>query len=673
MSPGRRPSRRSSSAGTTPWWRPCRAAATTSGVLGIVGLVGWRIVAEVVVPGFRSGSERAALAVAVTLPVGLLSLGFPVGAALRSISAVACFRRFDCDRGYLRVEHRALSRREALPSVTVVVAVHNEPLESVITPTLRAARAAADRYRGQANVVVCDDGIALYREVGRYAAVRRRVNLYRRLGVGVVARPAHPRPGRFPKASNLNTAMAAADVLEAAMEQLGVDHRSPTARARAVARLVAKKRFGRVHVRGDIGLGDLIMLLDKDSWVPADVLNRVVGTFMEDERVVIAQLAITALNPYDTPASRVIAHHTESLFDFIIPSVAAAGSPAPFVGHNAILRKAALRNVARPGEPDANSGLGGLRYWDEVVSEDLALSLRLQAVGGRVVYVWQRGLRTKEGVTRSYGEETGKLGKFAAGAAEMVVFPINQWLRGPRLNPAFTAYLRSSFVPWHAKVDLIFYLATFLAIGIAPLVLPTLLLGEWLLGGRWGQVWVSGFGVMAICLVVFGVIGSLAGILHQRRQSKEGRHTPIAQDTQAQLRVIVPTLLFWSSISFVIGRALARYLLSGRQRFGPTSMDPLAVHEAGSAAAARRAWALYKDQFAFAFATLVLVATTASLPAAHIEGASHVLVLPAFAALAQLLAPAMFDRRWRRPPLAPEALLVLRSAGTAARSLEASG
>ena len=607
--------------------------------------MGWRIVTHVVIPGFRDGSQRAAFAVALSAPLGLLFLGFPVSVALKSLADLVCFRRFSGDRGFLRVEPKPLPPADKLPTVVIMVPVHLEPLRAVIAPTIRSACAAARRYRGPATVVVCDDAIALLREAGHHQEVDERLDLYRRLGVAVVARPAWGRSGRFAKASNLNTAMAAADLLAAYMAEASLDHASAGARTEAVAALAAAGRFGEVLVRGDIGLGELILLLDKDSWVPADVLNEVVGELVADHGVVIAQLAVTALNPHDTPTAKWVAGGTEILFELIIPSVARAGGPAPFVGHNALLRTEALRRAARPAADGANSGLGGFTYWDEVVSEDLSLSLRLQSAGGQVVYIWYPGLRTKEGVALDYRTELAKLAKFAVGAAEIVVSPITGWRRGPRLNPVFVRYLASARVPWYAKVDLVFYLATFAAIASAPLVLPMVLVGEWGLGGRWGQVWVSGLWVMALCLAVFMVLGTFAGAVHQRRLAKADLASPLGRTTRDHLAAVVPTFIFWTSIAFVMAGALLGYLAGGRRRFGPTPMDPLDPRSRRGAL--RRLWRTHRGQFVFALLTLAVIAFTVAVPAARIHGAEHVLVAPAVSALCHLAAPAVFESRWR--------------------------
>lgn len=119
--------------------------------------------------------------------------------------------------------------RGPLPSVTVLMPVYKEGLDTVLLPTIRSLQDAIKTVRpvfdspkekhadsilpqyelqgGSVNIMVCDDGMQLLNE--KDYLVRKA--FYEANAIGYVARPGHgkyyKRAGRFKKSSNLNVAL----------------------------------------------------------------------------------------------------------------------------------------------------------------------------------------------------------------------------------------------------------------------------------------------------------------------------------------------------------------------------------------------------------------------------------------------------------------------------------
>ena len=79
-----------------------------------------------------------------------------------------------------------------------------------------------------------------------------------------------------------------------------------------------------------------------------------------------------------------------------------AGEVAPFVGHNAFLRWAAVQDVGVPDD-------GYVAYWSEShVSEDFDIALRLQIKGNTVRVASYHGDGFKEGVSLTIYDEIAR-------------------------------------------------------------------------------------------------------------------------------------------------------------------------------------------------------------------------------------------------------------------------
>ncbi|CAM9646434.1 unnamed protein product, partial [Discosporangium mesarthrocarpum] len=97
-------------------------------------------------------------------------------------------------------------RPKSMPRMTIQMPVYKESLTETILPSIQSVMTAVLHYKkmgGEANLLICDDGLQLISEKDRNA----RIFTYKRHGVSFVARPppsVRVRKGLFKKASNMN-------------------------------------------------------------------------------------------------------------------------------------------------------------------------------------------------------------------------------------------------------------------------------------------------------------------------------------------------------------------------------------------------------------------------------------------------------------------------------------
>lgn len=114
-----------------------------------------------------------------------------------------------------------------MTTVVRCVPDNQEPLDSVIMPTIESLKKAMttfERQGGTVNVIICDDGLQLVSEEDRH----RRVEFYAKNNIAYVARPGHgqdgfQRRGRFKKAGNLNYCNTLSLRIEDLMDEMRVE------------------------------------------------------------------------------------------------------------------------------------------------------------------------------------------------------------------------------------------------------------------------------------------------------------------------------------------------------------------------------------------------------------------------------------------------------------------
>lgn len=302
-------------------------------------------------------------------------------------------------------------------AVTISIPVYMEDNE-VLFETIKNSIMAADRYRqvsGQrVNIIVSDDGMAPL--LGGFCSFERleelfmvsgkagyllspserkalaRVEFYRNNGIAFVSRPWEGRKGLFKKASNLNYTIKLGRALEQGAEPEEL--------------LGENREFGRGYAEGDVITNEIILLLDKDSGVPEEIMEGVVPEFYFDHKLAYIQCATKAANMAENYFTYAEAHHVNNLFFHIWPCKALQGFFVPLVGHNVFLKKSILEE----------SGL----WAEDKVSEDYDKAICFYNMGYHGKYAQIKGLEFTEYVSRCFVEETVKQYRYSYGLFEMI-------------------------------------------------------------------------------------------------------------------------------------------------------------------------------------------------------------------------------------------------------------
>jgi cellulose synthase/poly-beta-1,6-N-acetylglucosamine synthase-like glycosyltransferase len=518
----------------------------------------------------------------VALPFGVLLLLFPASFAVNTL--YHCFYSMPILRG--EEGHRSASfanrplQIEGMtwPSVTIQIPVFREPFEAVIRPTLESARKAAERYRektgARCNVLVCDDGLLCFAGndlQGALAAARStpasarstaqcellaRLAYYESADVAFAARPwpqagvpGTERAGRFRKASNLNYTLRLADRLEPG---------EPLSEAHARFRTALPERAYTLGVaHGDVRVGEFIVLLDKDSVMPPDVIQATVPEFLADPTLAYTQHSTYPTNE-DRYFSAMIGWFTRLLFDLAIRSKCLInGSMTPMLGHNLFLRRA---DLFRAGS-----------WHEHSVCEDLEMMMRFHEGGRHGKYICYPGHDFGEAVTRVYTEELERFRRYAFGAAEAVIHPISEWERRGVVKESWRRFCRSQHVRWYQVVDLLQFF--FSLINIATIVPFAVLTGLGVVHPYRALI----MGVISIA--IFNVVTFPAIYLLRRRGGMEAMpHNRMWRGRFGAWKAFVLQLALGISFigySLAVLRGALAHLLNRPLVFAETSVDAL--------------------------------------------------------------------------------------------------
>ena len=315
--------------------------------------------------------------------------------------------------------------REDLPSVTISMAVYMED-NHVLFKTMQNALAAVEDYRRRAgaaaNLVVSDDGFLRYLNgminpeiVELYMKRRRekdptltekelvildRIEFYRENQIAFVARPGQGRQGKFKKGSNLNYTNRLAQAL---------------AQGRTREELLAfGGEFYGGYFEGDIAVGDLILVLDKDSGLAPDILYVTVPEFLNDPKLAYTQHKTVSVNSGVNYFTKSMSVFLNTLYNTHLPNKALQGLVVPLMGHNVFVRKSFIEES------------GG--WAEDRVAEDYSKSLDAYRLGYHGKFIAYRGMDFTEYVCQTFAEETDKQYRYCYGLMEMVFKNFRQHL-----------------------------------------------------------------------------------------------------------------------------------------------------------------------------------------------------------------------------------------------------
>lgn len=388
-----------------------------------------------------------------------------------------------------------------LPMITIQCPVYKESLEQVIMPTVNSLKQAISTYQmqgGQAQMFFNDDGMQLLTEEER----TERQKFYESNDIAWVARPAHNhdgfhRAGRFKKASNMNYALWMSMMVEDALDAQEDNGQDVDIYAALDAAIEGSAALGpKALAAGDIRMGELVLLVDSDTRVPADCLIDAASEFAQCPQLAILQHASGVMQVVHDFWENGITHFTNGIY-FAIRYACASGDASPFVGHNAFLRWSAIQEIAY------QNGDGRDKYWsEEHVSEDFEMSLKVQMKGYIVRLAAYSNGEFKEGVSLTVYDELARWQKYAYGCSELVFNPFKAWFRKGPITPIFRTFLRSNMKSF-AKFTMLAYIATYYAISAgAGLTLINYFVVGWF-SDKIDQFYVQSFDLFLPVIFVF--------------------------------------------------------------------------------------------------------------------------------------------------------------------------
>ncbi|KAK5727507.1 hypothetical protein LTR15_003403 [Elasticomyces elasticus] len=552
---------------------------TSAFTLGLTVLAvgsGWRLIAlETFVD---SNYIRIAFALCIPLQIWLALFFFQalVGNIAQIVGPVSQMK--ENTKFYSGKKPKHLRRDHGpLPHVTIQMPVYKEGLQAVIEPTVRSLKAAISTYEmqgGTANIFVNDDGMQLCPE----AEARERQDFYDENNIGWVSRPKHnPKPtdgaapflrrGKFKKASNMNYAMWISTRVEEKLTMIA-RHEGWTQEDEAEAYKTALTEIveadeGRTWADGNIRMGDYILIIDSDTRVPVDCFLDAVSEMEQSPQVAIIQYSSGVMNVTDSFFEKGITFFTNLIYTQIRYAIA-NGDVAPFVGHNAVLRWAAMQEIAYDDEDDLRE-----KYWSEAtVSEDFDMALRLQTAGYYVRLAAYQGDGFKEGVSLTVYDELARWEKYAYGCSELIFHPLRYWFtRGP-----FTKLFRNficSRMPLPSKCTIMAYIGTYYALGSAwILTLANYFLTGWM-NGFLDKYYLDSFKVYFAIIIVFTALGNFALAVLRYRIGEKGFFASFFENL-----LWIPLLtVFLGGVSLHISQALCSHLFSIDMSWGATSKE----------------------------------------------------------------------------------------------------
>ena len=266
---------------------------------------------------------------------------------------------------------------------------------------------------------------------------------------------------------------------------------------------------------GNIRIGDYILLIDSDTRVPADCLLDAASEMEQSPDVGIMQFTSGVMQVVNTYFENGITFFTNLIYSAIKYTVS-NGDVAPFVGHNAILRWAAIQQVSYEDED------GYEKFWSEShVSEDFDMSLRLQCNGFIIRLAGWADDGFKEGVSLTVYDELARWEKYAYGCNELLFYPMRKWIYKGPFTPLFRRFLFSN-IRFTSKITIVSYIGTYYAIGAAWIMTTANYLAIGWYNGYLDKYYIDSWKVWFSIVIVFNGLGNVALAAMRYRDDKGG-------------------------------------------------------------------------------------------------------------------------------------------------------
>ncbi|PWZ03732.1 hypothetical protein BCV70DRAFT_184934, partial [Testicularia cyperi] len=464
-----------------------------------------------------------------------------------------------------------------LPHITIQMPVYKESLEGVLRPTIESVKKAISTYElqgGTASIIVSEDGMQLLSE----AEQDMRQEFYEINNIGWVARPAHGmdgylRKGRFKKASNLNFTCFLSLAIEKAMSEyrpregeVAALHWTEADESELYERCL-EQCLPQLHplaqAKGNVRIGDLILLIDSDTRVPEDCLLDAASEMVQCPDVGVLQHCSGVMLVSDSYFERGIAFFTR-LVNFSISFMISSGDVAPFMGHNAFLRWSAMQEASFVDHED-----GVRKIWSEShVSEDFDMALRLLMSGYITRWATYSNNRFEEGVSLTCDDELNRWQKYAFGCSELVFNRVWEWpYKGP-LTKLFRTFLFSN-TPIHYKFSACSYIFSYWAIASAmPVTIALYFVQGWFYPVL-DPAFLSPFNIWLAVMFVFTIGGNVAQILARYRAKVDGLWSILKE----HLTWIGFMIIFFGGLSYHVLTALLSHAFGINMVWGATIKD----------------------------------------------------------------------------------------------------
>lgn len=318
----------------------------------------------------------------------------------------------------------------------------------------------------------------------------------------------------------------------------------------------------RAWADGNIRVGDYIILIDSDTRVPSDCLLDAASEMEQSPEVGIMQFSSGVMQVVHTYFENGITFFTNLIYTAIKYTVS-NGDVAPFVGHNAILRWAAIQQVSYVDED------GYEKFWSEShVSEDFDMSLRLQVNGYIIRLAAWAGEGFKEGVSLTVYDELARWEKYAYGCNELLFNPLRTWLwRGP-FTPLFRKFLFSN-IRITSKITIISYIGTYYAIGAAWILTTANYFAIGWYNGYLDKYYIDSWKVWFSIVIVFNGLGNIALAVMRYRIGERTFMGALVEN----FKWILMLAIFLGGLSLHVSQALLAHMFEIDMTWGATSKE----------------------------------------------------------------------------------------------------
>jgi len=487
--------------------------------------------------------------------------------------------------------------------------------------SIKKAMQTYSRQGGSSAIFVHDDGLQLISEQDR----QERISFYADNNIGWVARPKHDdseggfkRRGRFKKASNMNYGLTLSIKMEEHIKRLELERAEKPVHSEddemdgeeleeKALQLAIEEIYEECGKRWrpwacnarSLRMGEIILIVDSDTIVPEDCFRDAARELAECPEVAVLQHVSDVMQVAFHYFENGITHFTRRI-NKCISMGCANGEMAPFVGHNAFLRWAALQEAAFDDPGDNNKK----KIWSEMnVSEDFDMALRLQLKKYVIRWATYSEGGFKEGVSLTVDDELNRWQKYSYGCNELIFHPLIDWWRCGPITKQLRYFLWTDS-PVHYKIGMLAYMFSYygIAAGFILSIVNYILLG---LAIGVDGFYEHSFEIWLACTIVFPVAGNVSYTILEYRLGSRSMWSALKENV-----TWMPFFFFFfGGLSIHLSQALLAHLFSYNITWGATKKE---VEKSNFFIEVPRILHRFWIAFVLSFGTFIAVAVMAS-------------------------------------------------------------